>query len=78
MEEKDPPAMEPLEKLVLDGLEKFTYACSLMSDDKNEHLRLALLNNIDVFAWSHSDMVKINPSMASHKLNIIPTARPVR
>ena len=37
-----------------------------------------LLNNIDVFSWSHSDVIGINPTVASHKLNIIPTARPVR
>ena len=37
-----------------------------------------LLNNIDVFAWGHSDMVWINLTVASHKLNIIPVARSVR
>ena len=70
--------MDPLEKVVLDRPEKFTYASSLLTDDKKEQLRLALLSNIDVLAWSHSDMVKINPTVASHKLNIISTARPVR
>ena len=37
-----------------------------------------LLNNIDVFTWNHSDMVGITLTVASHKLNIIPTAMPVR
>ena len=37
-----------------------------------------LVNNVDVFAWNHSDMVGISPTIASHKLNIIPTARPIR
>ena len=78
MEEKDPLAVNPLEKVMLDGLEKFTYASSLMTDDEKEQLRLALLSNIDVFAWSHSNMVGINPTMASHKLNIISKAEPVR
>ena len=70
--------MDPLEKLVLDGPEKFIYASSLLTDDQKEQLRLALLSNIDVFAWSHSDMVGINPMMDSHKLNIISMAKPVR
>ena len=65
--------MDPLEKVTLDGLEKFTYVSSLLSNEEREQLQLVLLNNIDVFAWSHSDMVGINLKVASHKLNIIPT-----
>ena len=78
VEEKDPLAMDPLEKVVLDGSKKFTYSSSLQTDDEKEQLQLGLLNNIDVFAWSHSDMVGINPTVASHKLNIISIAKPVR
>ena len=48
------------------------------SNDEKEQLQLMLLNNVDVFAWNYSDMVGISSTMASHKLNIIPTARPVR
>ena len=70
--------MDPLEKVMLDGPKKFTYASSFMSDDEKEQLRLVLLNNIDKFAWSHSDMVGISPTVASHKLNIIPKVRPVK
>ena len=33
---------------------------------------------MDVFAWTHSDMTSINPVHASHKLNDIPPARPIR
>ena len=78
MEERDLLAMDPLEKVTLDGPKKFTYVSSLLSNEEREHLQLELLNNIDVFTWSHSNMVGINPTMASHKLNIIPTTRPVR
>ena len=70
--------MDPLEKVTLNGPEKFTYVSSLLSNEENELLQLVLLNNIDVFAWSHSDMVGINPMMATHQLNIIPTTKPVR
>ena len=61
MEEKDLLAVEPLEKVMLDGPDKFTYASSLLTDDEKEQLRLALLSNIDVFAWSHliwSELIK--------------------
>ena len=31
-----------------------------------------------MFAWNHSDMTRIDPMMASHKLNVIPSAKLVR
>ena len=78
MEERDPLAVDPLEKVMLDGPEKFTYASSLMFGDEKEQLRLMLLNNVDVFTWNYSDMIGISSTVASHKLNIIPKARLVR
>ena len=33
---------------------------------------------MDIFTWTHSNMAGINPEHASHKLNIIPSTRPVR
>ena len=64
--------------MTLDKSEKFTYISSLLSNEERELLQLVLLKNIDVFAWSNSNMVGINPTVASNKLNIIPTAKPVR
>ena len=34
--------------------------------------------NEDVFAWTHSDMPEIHPSVASHRLNVIPSSQPIR
>ena len=62
----------------LDGPEKFTYINSFLNNEERAQLRLALLRNIDVFAWRHSDMVGISPTVASHKLNVLPIANPVR
>ena len=70
--------MDPLEKVTLDGIEKFIYLSSLMSSEEMNQLRLMLLKNMDVFAWSHSNMVGINLTVASHKLNIISAARSIR
>ena len=70
--------MDPLEEVELDGLEKFTYVSSLMSNEERAHLRLVLLINIDVFAWRHSDMVEISPAVASHKLNVLPVRQRVK
>ena len=49
VEDKDSLAVDPLEKVTLDGLEKFTYISSLLSNEEREQLQLMLLNNIDVF-----------------------------
>ena len=78
MEEKDHLAVDPLESVVLDGPEKFTYVSSLLSSEEKEQLLHVLLKNIDVFTWNQSDMIGIDPMLASHKLNVIPATKPVR
>ena len=70
--------MDLLEKVTLDRPKNFTYISSLLSNEERKQIRFMLLNDMDVFAWSHSDMVGINPTVASHELNIIPKAKQVR
>ena len=77
-EDKDPLVVGPLEKVTLDEPKKFIYVSSLLSEKERKQLQLALLNNMDVFAWSHSDMIGINPAVAFYKINIIPKTRLVR
>ncbi|XP_074322718.1 uncharacterized protein LOC141659690 [Apium graveolens] len=43
-----------------------------------EGLSKFLLENLDVFAWSHSDMVGIDPEIMCHRLNIDPKHKGVR
>ena len=70
--------MDPLKAVALDGPEKFTYVSTLLSNKEKEQLRRILLGNVDVFAWSHSDMARIDLTLASHKLNVIAIVKPVR
>ena len=37
-----------------------------------------LRENIDVFAWSHEDILGIDPSVITHRLNVYPSSKPVR
>ena len=37
-----------------------------------------LKKSIDVFAWSHEDMLGIDPSVITHRLNVCPSFKPVR
>ena len=70
--------MDSLETIALDGQKKFTYFNTLLSVEEKEQLRRVLLGNVNVFSWSHLDMAGIDPTLASHKLGIIATAKPIR
>ena len=37
-----------------------------------------LKDNQDVFAWSHEDMLGIDPSVIVHRLNVLPSFPPIR
>ena len=50
MEEKNPMAVDPLETIALDELEKFTYVNTLLSSKEKEQLQHVLLENADIFA----------------------------
>ena len=78
MEDKEQLAVDPLESVCLDGQDKSTYVNSILSSEEKEQIQQVLLSNMDVFAWTHSDMKGIDPVDASHKLNVTPLARPVR
>ena len=69
--------MDPLESILLGGPDKHTYVSSLLSGEEKELLQQVFLCNIDLFALTHSDMTSISPAHASHKINVIPYARPI-
>ena len=64
--------------MLIDGPKKGTYISSLLTEEERARLQEVLKDNADVFTWTHSDMTGISPVNASHKLNILPSARPVR
>ena len=78
MEDMEQLAVDPLESMSLAELDKSTYVSSLLSGVEKEQIHQVLLHNMDVFAWTHSDMAGINPVHASHKPNVIPSARLIR
>ena len=70
--------MDSLESILLGKPDKHTYVSSFMSREEKERLRQVLLCNIDVFAWTHLDMTDVSPAHASYRLNVVPSARPIR
>ena len=70
--------MDPLESILLGEPDKHTYVSSFLSREEKERLWQVFLCNIDVFAWTHSDMPSISPAHASHRLNVVSSARSIR
>ncbi|KAJ9566095.1 hypothetical protein OSB04_002061 [Centaurea solstitialis] len=69
-----------LEEVVLDPEHpdrKVFVGASLPPDIKNTIISF-LQEHSDCFAWSHEDMVGIDPSIISHKLNVDPTFKPIK
>ncbi|KAJ9547211.1 hypothetical protein OSB04_019754, partial [Centaurea solstitialis] len=68
-----------LEEVVLDPEHpdrKVFVGASLPPDIKNSIISF-LEEQSDSFAWSHEDMVGIDPNIISHKLNVDPTFKPI-
>ena len=73
-------SVEELEKVTLDELrpERTTRMGTLASQPIRQALAAFLKMNQDVFAWSHKDMPRIDPSIIVHKLNVNPASSPIQ
>ena len=65
--------------MVLDDsrLDRKTRMGTLASWSVCQVLTAFLRDNLDVFAWSHEDMLGIDPSIIVHKLNVSPSFPPI-
>ena len=72
--------VEDLEEISLDKSrpERTTRMGMLASPLIRQDLVAFLRINQDVFAWSHEDMPRIDPSVIVHKLNVNPASSPIR
>ena len=57
---------------------KFTKIGASMEEKTKQDLIQFLRKSIDVFAWSHEDMLGIDPSVITHRLNVYPSSKPIR
>ena len=71
--------VEELEEVILDDSrpERTTKVGTLASWLVCQELTAFLRDNQDVFAWSHEDMLGINPTIMVHKLNVSPSFSPI-
>ena len=49
-----------------------------MKEKTKQDLIQFLRENIDVFAWSHEDILGIDPNVITHHSNVYPSSKPVR
>lgn len=80
IEEKTPEIVEKLEtiKLVEGSPEKTTQIGTNLSPRMKEGIINFLKDNLDVFAWSHENMLGIPVSLIQHRLNVDPEKKSVQ
>ena len=76
-EESKVEALETI-ALVEDGTTKMIRIGTMLSPEMRTRLIEFLKENLDVFAWSHKDMLGISPKIIQHKLNVDPQRKPVQ
>ena len=57
--------------------EKFTRIGTSMKEKVKKDLIQFLRKSVDVFVWSHDDMLGIDPNVITHRLNVYPSSKPV-
>ena len=72
--------VEKLEEVFLDDSnhKRTTKIGTLASPTVRQELIAFLRSNRDIFAWTHEDMPKIDPSVIIHRLNVSPSFPPIR
>ena len=72
--------IEALENIPLDesNPERCTRVGVDLEEKNKKDLVQFLKKKIDVFAWSHEDMLGIDPSVITHRLNVCPSFKLVR
>ena len=81
IEEKRRIVAEPtevLENIPLDesNLERYTRVGADLEENSKDLVQF-LKKNVDVFAWSHEDMLGIDPRVITHRLNVSPSFKPI-
>ena len=71
---------EALEDIPLDknNPERYTRVGTDMEKKTKQDLVQFLRKSIDVFAWSHEDMLGIDPSVITCRLNVYPSSMPIQ
>ena len=80
IEENEEDKVEALEtvELVEGKIAKMTRIGTTLSPEMRTRLIQFLKENLDVFVWSHEDMLGISPKVIQHKLSVDPEIKLVQ
>ena len=74
-----PTPSEELEPVQLDDqLKHLADIGSKLAEDGKDLLIHFLKQNVEVFAWKQEDMGGIDPAVITHKLNVVPSFKPIK
>ena len=80
IEEEEKEKVETLEMVEL--VEGESTKTTIIGTDLNNQMKKELIQflkeNLDIFAWSHEDMLGIAAEVIQHRLNVNPEKKPVR
>ena len=51
---------------------------NLLPKEEKQELIVFLKQNLDVFAWTHEDIVEVDPAESVHRLEVRTNAKPVK
>ncbi|XP_072074644.1 uncharacterized protein [Arachis hypogaea] len=73
-----PEPTDELEKIpLMPKAELFTYISRALEGEERARLIRVLQDNVDLFAWTPTDMLGIDPNIICHKLAINKTSKPI-
>jgi len=80
IEEKEENKLKALEtmKLVEGETTRTTRIGTTLSPKMRMRLVQFLKKNLDIFAWSHEDMLGLSTKVIQHKLNVDPEKKPIQ
>ena len=74
-----PMSSEELESVQLDNQpEHLAYIGSKLAEDVKDFLISFLKKNVEVFAWKQEDIGGIDTAVITHKLNVVPSFKPIK
>ena len=80
IEEKEEEKLEALEtmELVIREPTKTTRIGTILSPEMRARLVQYLKENLDIFVWSHEDMLGISTKVIQHRLNVDLKKKPIQ
>jgi len=68
---------EDLQPIFLRNKDRKTHMGTSLKQDNREAIGKTLMKNVDLFAWTATDMPGLKPNVITHRLSVYEEARPI-